>query len=158
MTELIDRIEEKIERITESGCWIWMAGRRRRGYGAVSVNAGFKQNRTLPAHRVVWELYNNKKIPAGMCACHTCDIPECVNPHHIFIGTKGDNTADMIRKKRGIWVGGEAHYATNLSSENVQDIRVRYAAGGILQRELAAEYGLDQSAISDIVRGESWAT
>ena len=36
----------------------------------------------------------------GMCVLHRCDVPGCVNPDHLFVGTFKDNTQDMIRKGR----------------------------------------------------------
>jgi len=90
-----ERFDEKYELITESGCWIWNASVNYRGYGKFQL----KSNTTAGAHRVSWELHFGK-IPDGLYVCHKCDIPSCVNPNHLFLGTAKDNTADMHKKGR----------------------------------------------------------
>lgn len=81
-----------------NGCWLWTASLDKKGYGKATVNGGGWKL----AHRVAWELYRGE-IPDGLCACHACDTPACVNPEHLFIGTQQDNVDDMARKGRGHW-------------------------------------------------------
>lgn len=91
---LLDRIESQIVRIPECGCWIWMGPTKIDGYGRINVN-----QRNCHAHRISWELYKGP-IPQGMCVLHRCDTPSCVNPHHLFLGTKIENNKDRDNKKR----------------------------------------------------------
>lgn len=81
-------------RVTPTGCFEWQARRNEFGYGSV----GFKKKR-LKAHRVSWEVFRGP-IPEGMCVCHHCDNPCCINPDHLFIGTRTDNMRDASRKGR----------------------------------------------------------
>ena len=89
-----EKIEENIQRIPESGCWIWMGYLNKWGYGRLRRNG----NKIL-AHRAAYEEYK-QLIPNGLLACHTCDTPSCVNPDHIFIGTHADNMRDAANKGR----------------------------------------------------------
>jgi len=93
------RFFKKIEIITESGCWIWMGTLNNNGYGVIS-----RDGKNVSVHRVSWELHNSK-IPKGdgyhgICVLHSCDVPCCVNPNHLFIGTHSDNMKDKVYKGR----------------------------------------------------------
>jgi len=82
-TELtIGLIEELSIPEPNSGCWLWLGYANKKGYPRVGY--GGKKHMV---HRLAWELFNRKKIPDGMFACHRCDVPCCVNPQHIFVGT-----------------------------------------------------------------------
>lgn len=82
-------------------CWVWNGYADKDGYGQKKIN-----RRPLRIHRLAWAWANWngegdwKAIPAGMQVCHHCDNPPCVNPKHLFLGTTGDNTRDMVRKGR----------------------------------------------------------
>ena len=77
-------------------CWIWTAVRNQQGYGRVYVH---QTRRVESAHRVSWWLAGHE-IPSGMWVLHRCDNPPCVNPDHLWLGTRLDNMRDMTRKRR----------------------------------------------------------
>jgi hypothetical protein len=68
-------------------------------------------------------------------------------------GTREENDAD--RKLHGD-LAGEQNSSAKLTEGQVKEIRERYAAGGIFQRELAAEYGVSQTNVSRILRRDNW--
>jgi hypothetical protein len=89
-----ERFLNKVKVGDSEECWEWQASKRS-GYGAFKYSG-----RVMGAHVVSWELFNKEKVPVGMCVCHKCDNPPCVNPNHLFLGTKKDNAIDMVSKGR----------------------------------------------------------
>src|SRR5713101_4375739 len=77
-------------------CWIWTGSRTgTSGYGKCSVGNG----KEVSAHRRSWELENGE-IPKGLWVLHHCDNKICVNPSHLFLGTRSDNMKDAVKKGR----------------------------------------------------------
>lgn len=145
-----------------SGCWVFGGFAQPKGYALIRVGAATKQL----VHRVSWYLHNGP-IPDGMCVCHKCDNPPCVNPSHLFLGTRDDNNKDRARKGRSarlnpthlhgrIYPSGAKGPRTTLTANQVREIRARYAAGGVSQEALAAQFGTTQTNISLIVRRKHW--
>lgn len=93
-TSIEDRLTQ-YEVDPETGCWIWMAGLRGNGYGNVRV-----PGKNAPAHRVSYEFHVGP-IPPKTEVCHRCDVPRCINPDHLFLGSHAINMADMAAKGRG---------------------------------------------------------
>jgi len=98
MSNLLSRTPE--ERFWEmvsrdpSGCWLW-TGAKIRGYGVLVIDG-----RNQFAHRFSYALHVGP-IPTGLNVCHACDVPACVNPEHLWVGSQSDNMADKIAKVRG---------------------------------------------------------
>jgi hypothetical protein len=79
-------------------CWLWKAGLNHKQYGQFSITLN-GWTKTYRAHRFIYEYFNGP-IPEGMLVCHSCDVPGCVNPDHLWLGTVSDNAIDAVNKKR----------------------------------------------------------
>ena len=94
MSTVIEKFQAKYIPVTESGCWLWFGANSARDYGDFWFNGKMRR-----AHRVSWELAHGP-IPPGMFVCHTCDVPSCVNPDHLFLGDRAANMRDCVKKGR----------------------------------------------------------
>lgn len=92
-SSLRERFESFVLR-TYKGCWMWSGKLNEKGYGHLMVNG-----KPVKAHRIAWELYRGP-IPEKMNILHICDIPSCVNPDHLRLGTIADNNRDGQDKGR----------------------------------------------------------
>lgn len=148
-------------------CWLWTASKRAKGYGAFSYTRDGKMIQDR-AHRYSWEIHRGP-IPEGLCVLHNCpggDNPACVNPAHLFLGTKAINNADMVTKGRHVPGGaragadygyerGESHHAATLTAAEVRNIREARLAGesfGAISRRL----GLSIGHVFRIVNKKAW--
>ncbi len=102
----VDRFLSKIDTTSglgpEGDCHIWCGSKDRDGYGQLGV--GSRKDGTLGSirtHRLMWKLsHPDELMLPGICICHTCDNPICVNVLHLFPGTNQQNVADKVRKGR----------------------------------------------------------
>jgi hypothetical protein len=90
--------------IDPSGCWLWTRERRytaecRKRNGLLDYGAFWLDGKYVTAHRAAYQLLTGP-IPDGLFVLHRCDIPGCVNPDHLWLGTHADNMADMANKGR----------------------------------------------------------
>lgn len=144
---LLERFMDKVREEPNTGCWLWRGSLLPGGYGC------FVDNRKKKiAHRLSWALFRGE-IPDGYRVCHKCDIRNCVNPDHLFLGTQADNIRDMVQKNRHQF--GEKHSAAKLNSSQVVQIRELLATGAT-QRKIAELFGVCNSTISQIHSGKVW--
>lgn len=133
-------------------CWEWQGSKASFGHGTF-----WNGNTVDSAHRISWELHKGK-IPDDMCVLHHCDNPSCVNPNHLFIGTRKDNVIDMVEKGRNRTISGESHPNAKLNEENVLEIRKLYKTGEYSQRKLAKIFNVSKYAIRCVIKRKSWKT
>ena len=143
-------VARKVVRVPGLGaCWEVVSHKiQSNSYACLSRN-----HRTIKAHRLSYSQAFD--IPAGMCACHKCDNPSCINPMHIFTGTRRENALD--RDKKGRCRHGEKHADTKISLDQVKEIRRRHIKGhGGNTYALAVEFNLTGRAIRRICDGSRW--
>lgn len=111
------------------------------------------QGRMTAAHRVAW-INARGPIPGGLHVCHKCDVRNCVNPEHLFLGTHKDNMADMARKGRHALKAGMGPSA-RLNWDKVREIRSMDRTG-LIEEDMAAMFGVSRVTINDILNNRTW--
>lgn len=137
----------------KSNCWFWIRSISTMGYGQLTVDG-----RTRFAHRISYKLFLNKSL-GELHVCHRCDNPRCINPEHLFLGTRSDNMQDASKKGRInnpiISLPGEKNPMSKLKVEDVEEIKIR-CNGSETQKEIANDFGISQSQVSYINTGKRW--
>jgi DNA-binding XRE family transcriptional regulator len=149
---LAERFWSKVAKRGPKDCWLWTGATTFRGYGKLGNRANHGSDRF--AHRVSYEL-NIGPIPDGLCVCHTCDTPLCVNPSHLFLGTLAENNADREAKGRGSDKHGANNPRARLTAAIVKKIK-KLRAKGMSQEKIGKIVGFPQTTISKIDRGVGW--
>lgn len=140
-----ERFWEKVEVGSPNDCWRWTAAKTTYGYGVFSMNG----RRDLHgAHRISW-LIEHGEWPKD-CVLHRCDNPACVNPKHLFDGTKAENMQDKISK------GRQPRGATSGPAKLLDQQIIEILKDGRSLKAIAADYGVGYHAIRDIKRGVTW--
>lgn len=140
------RLDEGAIPEPNSGCYLWTRRVHRR-YGRLTVRHGW----ILEAHRAAW-ITSRGDIPKGLFVCHKCDVPICVNPSHLFLGTHTDNMRDMIAKGRKRTTKGEANPGAKLTEQAVREIR----GDSRSNQAVARSYGVSKSLVSAVRNGIVW--
>lgn len=128
-----------------NGCLLWSGPLNVWGYGKC-----WWRGKTLNAQRVAWAITRDWILPE-LLVLHTCDVPACVNPDHLFLGTDADNMADKIRKGRA--AEGERSGLAKLTAAQVLEIR---GCPLVSQRAFARKFGVSKPVIAAIRKGKTW--
>jgi hypothetical protein len=147
---LADRFWSKVDQRGPEDCWLWTGAKNEHGYGVMRPE-GRRTGPTVKSHRVSLTLAGVDI--EGLVVRHSCDNPPCVNPAHLSVGTKADNSADMVARGRS--PRGSRSGASKLTESQVVEIRARCAAGQ-LHRVVAADYGVSRVTITNIATGKTW--
>lgn len=150
MTDIRERFESKVERTPT--CWLWRGALNNMGYGVLKRRAG-----SSLAHRIAFELFKGP-IQHGLIVRHSCDTPRCVNPHHLCVGTKRDNTNDMVFRGRARFgvVRGEGHPGAKLTTRGVALMKLLLECG-VASVRLATLFGVSDTKVAHVKLGRAWS-
>lgn len=147
--ELVARFHRSYERRDDNECWPWTKSTVGDGYGQIKAT---RQRHNLYSHRLAY-LISHGPIPAHRQVRHSCDNPSCCNPAHLSVGTSGDNHQDMRLRNRHLKNGQSVQ--STLTWQKVNEIRALLSVG-CRQIDLAERYGVGQSTVNRIARGQAW--
>lgn len=126
----------------DTPCHIWQLYTMPNGYGRLGSHL---------AHRLAWQDAHGP-IPDGLWVLHKCDVPSCVNPGHLFLGTPSENQDDCERKGRRRRPAGERHGHARLTWDDVRAIR----ASSDRPIDLARRYGVHPNTIHGVLKRRTW--
>lgn len=140
---LSDRLSLKLVE-TDGGCHLFTGTLDDNGYGKIASKSPTGKYTQLRTH-VASYLLNRGPVDAGMDVCHSCNVKNCCNPEHLYLGTRSENIQHAIR---------DGLQASRLTDEQVLEIYHLWheAENRPLQKEIAEQYQVDQSIVSRIVR------
>lgn len=145
--DALAKLEEFYIPEPNSGCWLWIGcAPRAKPYGHLTI-----QGKLWKAHRLSWTLFRGP-IPDGMHVCHKCDVPSCVNPEHLFLGTNADNVADKVRKGRARTIQGSQSHTAKMTEDDVRRIRLE---NWPLKR-IEETFGISKNNASKAKLGRTW--
>ena len=133
--------------VDATGCFNWRGWKCCKGYGTIVIERKLKH-----AHRVSYEVFR-RPIPKGAWVLHRCDNPSCINPSHLFLGTRKDNMGDCKAKGRNAF--GEFNGRHRLTETQVRDIRHR-SSNGESKASIAKRFRISKSHAFAICNGTFW--
>lgn len=158
----VERIK-RLTKIDQKGCWIWTGAKKGKShlkqYGNLIVGSRSDGSRkSISAHRFSFQTFNGN-IPEDKWVLHHCDNPSCVNPDHLYLGSRQDNVNDREKRNRNkihlIFRSGENHPSAKLNCETVNNIRLLLKKGKSCT-DIAKVHGVHRKTISDIKLGKTW--
>jgi hypothetical protein len=135
--------------LDKDSCWLYIGILGKQGYGKFTI-----KSTTIGLHRLSYIYNSDKAIPNNLHVLHKCDIPNCFNPDHLFLGTNQDNIDDKMNKGRHIASIGENNGRSKLSNKEVIDI---YSSNNATN-ESAIKYAIHPSEILRIKNKANWKT
>ena len=122
------------------GCWIFK-GSTLDGYGQK-----WHEGRRWLAHRLAWHLWRGV-IPEGMMVLHRCDVRNCINPEHLFLGDNFVNQRDCRAKGRLARAKITQQIADWIRSQHFEGCRIT---------DLARFYGITINNVCSVTKGRIW--
>lgn len=139
---LQERFWQKVRKT--DNCWLWEGATLPNGYGQFN-----DEDKLSYAHRVSYRLTYGL-IPEGKLVCHRCDVRNCVNPAHLFLGSHSDNMQDAVAKGRA--ARGTRQGLAKLTEDNVRTIRSSTESC----YKLAKKFSVSHTTVREVIKRNRW--
>lgn len=149
VNERLHKRAKPIQYIVNGDCWECVSHVIDGGYPRIRFN-----DRLWKMSRLVYEIYNNKKIEEGLHILHSCDNPKCVNPNHLREGNDKDNAVDRTERGRYKHLLGEQTSMNKLTEEQARFVR---EDGSHTISQLSEMLGVSVNCIHSIKSGRTWS-
>jgi hypothetical protein len=117
-SSVVDSFWTRVDKSSsDTGCWLWTGRLNEGGYG-LAFN-GQQEHTTALAHRMAWDLTHPAEVCTGAIVCHRCDNPRCVNPDHLFLGSRRTNNRDATVKGRARIITPDVSTAPIIDDSNI---------------------------------------
>ena len=126
--------------VDSNGCWNYLMGLHKNGYGQYSIHLGKHRYKNILAHRYFYEKHKGN-VKNGNILDHLCRNRSCVNPDHL------EEVTHKVNTQRGL--------LAKLDDTAIRNIRLEYSLGA-KQKTLSNIFGVCQSDISRIVNYKTW--
>lgn len=146
-----ERLKLKIKiniKVSENGCWIWKGRVRKDGYGESS----YRKNKHSKVHHISFLTFKGP-IGNGLWVLHKCHIRSCCNPDHLYLGTRLDNSRDMVESGRSN--KGRDRPLAKLDEDKVKYCRFMHEFG-VSNKQLANFFGVCSQTMHSAVNGQTW--
>lgn len=137
----------KALRSMASECWEWLGYVNHGGYPTWRPE-GLGGKRKIVT-RIAYEHHYGVN-PGDLCVLHKCDNRRCLNPEHLFLGTRGDNAKDRTSKGRDS--RGVDRWNCKLTPEQVVEIRKSNEKASVFVKR----YGISYANVGMIRKRQSW--
>lgn len=146
----LDRINPPFD-ATDEDCWAWDGYTLNTGYGGIHRKSG----KLLLAHRLSYRLWKGI-IPKDLYVLHKCDIKNCINPNHLYLGTYRDNALDRVARCKSFNPRLENNACAKLTNNQVLEIRILLKSKKYKHQEIANIFKVSRPTISAINSGRNW--
>jgi hypothetical protein len=150
----IERFEKKTTRVPVCDCVLWVGGVNEHGYGVFWNGVKLEK-----AHRFALRCAG-VDVPADADVLHTCDVPCCVNPAHLYVGDAKANVSDMWARRRATVQHrrGTSQTQAKLTDEKAAEVRRiwREEKPRPRQKDIGARFGVSQTLVWRVIHGMNW--
>lgn len=143
-----ERFWENVAKGDKDDCWLWTRSSPNQ-YGRIDKNG-----RHILAHRLSYEIHTGETLTEADCICHSCDVPACVNPNHLWKGTRDKNNKDRAIKGRSFVTRGSLNHAAKLTEKDV--VYILTHQNKFTRKTFQDKFGLTRFTLYDIIHRKTW--